>query len=73
MIHPLFRNISRLFALLFKNGNNNPTRDSFDKYYLPLVKIKYFNVLIDNKQFFDQPVQNTHEKHEKLFEMARNN
>ena len=26
-------------------------RDSFDKYYTPLVEIKYFNILIDNKPF----------------------
>ena len=30
---------------------------SFDKYYMPLVEIKYFDALIDNKPFFDQPVK----------------
>ena len=25
--------------LSFKNGNNNPTRNYFDKYYMPLVGI----------------------------------
>ena len=39
MIDPTFRNITRLFVLSFKNGNDDPT-DSFDKYYMPLVKIK---------------------------------
>ena len=24
-------------------------RDCFDKYYIPIVEIKYFNALIDNK------------------------
>ena len=32
-----FKNINRLFALSLKNGNIDPTRDSFDKYYMPLV------------------------------------
>ena len=27
-------------------------RDSFDEYYMPLIEIKDFNALIDNKQFF---------------------
>ena len=27
-----FRKINRLFVLSFKNGNDDPTRDSFDQY-----------------------------------------
>ena len=38
LIDPTFRNINRLFVLSFKNGNNNFTRDSFETYYMPLVK-----------------------------------
>ena len=36
---PAFTDINRLFLLLLKNGNNDPTKDSFDKYYMPLVDI----------------------------------
>ena len=36
-----FRN--RFFVLSLKNGNDNPTGDSFDKYYMSLVEIKDFN------------------------------
>ena len=57
LIDPTFRNINRLFVLLLKNGNNDPTRNSFDKYYMSLVEIRGFSVLIDNKSFFDQPVK----------------
>ena len=39
---------------------------------MPLVEIKYFNVLIDNDPFFDQPVENEQEAYEKLIEMSRN-
>ena len=31
----------------------DPTRNSFDEYYMSLVEIKDFNALIDNKLFFD--------------------
>ena len=54
MIDPTFRNINGLFFLLLKNGDNDPTRNYFDKYYKPLVEIKDFNALLDNKSFFDQ-------------------
>ena len=35
--------------------------DSFDDNYMPLVEIKGFNALIDNKPFFDWPVKNKQE------------
>ena len=53
MIDPTFRNINRLFVLSFKIGNDDSLRDSFDKYYIPSVKIKDFNALLENKPFFD--------------------
>ena len=53
LIDPTFRNINRLFVLSFKNGNDDPPRDPFDKYYMPLVEIKDFNTLIDNKFLYD--------------------
>ena len=45
---------------------------SYSEYYLPEVKIKDFNVLIDRKPFFDQPVQNEEEAYEKIIEITRN-
>ena len=35
LIDPAFTNINRLLVLSFKNGNNNPSRNSYDKYYMP--------------------------------------
>ena len=72
LIDPNFRNINRLFVLLFKNGNDDPTRNSFDKYYMPLVEIKDFNALFDNKLFSDQPGKKKQETYEKRIEMSRN-
>ena len=40
MIDPTFRNINRLLVLSFKNGDNDPGRNSFDKYFMSLVKSK---------------------------------
>ena len=39
-------------------------RNSFDKYYMPLVEVKDFTALINNKPFFDQPLK-TNKKHMK--------
>ena len=69
MIDPTFRNINRLFVLSIKSGGNDPTKNYFDKNYLPLVEIKDFNALIDIKPFFDQTVKNKQEVYEKRQEM----
>ena len=61
-----------MFVLSFKNGIDDPTRNSFDNYYMSLVEIKDFIALIDNKLFFDQPVKNKQEACEKLIKMSRN-
>ena len=73
LVAPAFRSINRLFVLPFKNGNDDPTRNLFNEYFMPSVEIKDFNVLIDNKPFFDQPVKNQQETFKKLLEMPTNN
>ena len=67
MTDTTFKNINRLFVLSFKNGDDYPTGDYFDKYSMRLVEIKYFNALIDNKAFFDQPVKNKKKKNKKTY------
>ena len=46
-----------MFVHSFEIGNEDPTRDSFEKYYMAFVEIKDFNAWIENKSFFDQPVK----------------
>ena len=78
LIDPTFTNGNRLLVLSFQRiaGENNTTkdhRDSFSHYYVPNVRIKDCNVLIDGKSFFDLPVKNEEEAYEKIIEMSRNN
>ena len=37
LIDPTLRNINRLFLLSLKNDNDDPTRNSFEEYYMSLV------------------------------------
>ena len=61
-----------MFVLSSKNGSNDPTRNSFSKYYMPSVEIKDFNSLIDNKPFFiSQQKKKKQEAYEKLIEMSK--
>ena len=70
LIHPTFTNVNTLFVLSFGNEND---RVSFSKYYLPKVKVKIFDVLIDGKPFFEIPVKNKKEAYEAIIEMSKNN
>ena len=72
MIDPTSRNINRLFVLLLEDDDNDPTIDSFGKYYMPLVEIKDFSTLIDNKAYFDKTMRNKEKTYEKLVELSRN-
>ena len=58
-----------MLAFSFKYNDNVPTRNSFDKYYMSLLKITKINALIDNKPFFDEPIKNKQEACGKLIEM----
>ena len=70
LIDPTFTKVNRLFVLSFENEED---RTSFSKYYVPKVEIKYFNVLIDGKRFFDVPVKNKEEAYEKILSIGKNN
>ena len=53
LINPSFQGVNRLFVLSFENEND---RTSHSNYYLPKVEIKDYNVMIDVKNLFDQPI-----------------
>ena len=50
-----FQRGNRHFVLSFENEDD---RKVHKRYYLPKVEIKDYNVMIDGKNFFDQPVKN---------------
>ena len=54
MIDPSFQGVNRLLVLLFENKND---RTVHTKYYLPTEEMKDYNVMIDGKNVFDQPVK----------------
>ena len=53
LIDPSFQGVNRLFVLSFKNDVG---RESHKQHYIPTVEIKDYNLMIDGKNFFDQPI-----------------
>ena len=55
LIEPSFQGVNRLFVLAFENDNHTTIHD---RYYLPNVEIKDYNIMINGENFFDQPIKN---------------
>ena len=77
LIDPTFSKLNRLFVLSFKNEEDktitNAVTKSFSEYFTPSVEIKDFNVLINEKSFFDTSIKHKEESYEQIIEMGRNN
>ena len=54
LIDPSFQGVNILFVLLFENEVDRKVHTG---YYLPKVEIKDYIVMIDAKNFFEQPVK----------------
>ena len=67
LIDPSFQGINRLFVLAFENDDQ---RTSNKRYYIPNVEIKDYNVMIDGKNFFDQPIKNNKVTYENIRKVA---
>ena len=63
LINPSFQGVSRLFVLSFENEND---RTSHLTYHLPKVEIKDYNVMIDGRDFFDQPINSMNKTYENI-------
>ena len=67
LINPSFQGVNRLFVLSFENEDD---RTSHSTYYLPKVEIKDYNVMIDGKNFFDQPINSMTKTYENIRKIA---
>ena len=62
-----------MFVLAFgntNNGDNNAERDIDRKYFLPRADITNYNVLIDGKNFHDQPISDQVKKYDEIRKIA---
>ena len=67
MIDPSFQWVNRLFVLLFENETDGEVHT---KYYLPTEEIKDFNVVIDGRNLFDQPIKNDFKTYDNIRKIA---
>ena len=66
-MNPSFQGVNRLFVLSFENENDITSHST---YYLPKVEIKDYNVMIDGRNFFDQPINSMAKTYEHIRKIA---
>ena len=52
--------------MAYLRGGNNLDRNSRRKYYLPRSKLSKYNVIIDGRNFYDNPIESNIEKYREL-------
>ena len=67
LINPSFQGVNILFVLSFENETD---RTLHSTYYLPKTEIKDYNVMIDDKNFFDQPINSMTKAYENIRKIA---
>ena len=53
MLDASYQGVKRLFVLAYNNDANRVTVDSHQRYFLPRIKIKNYNIEIDGRNFCD--------------------
>ena len=65
-LDPSFQCVNRLFVMAYSRADDQPNRNSQQKYYLPRIDLKRYNVIIDELNFYDNPIESDLEKYREL-------
>ena len=62
-LDPSFQGVNRLFIMAYSREAGQPDRNSQQKYHLPRIGFKKYNVIIDGRNFYDNPIESDIEKY----------
>ena len=65
-LDPSFQSVNILFVMAYTRANGQPTRNGQQKYYLPRIDLEKYNVIIDGRNFYDNPIESDIEKYREL-------
>ena len=65
-LDPSFQGVNRLFVMAYNRVDGQPTRNGERKYYLPRISLNKYNVIIDGRNFYDNPTESDIEKYREL-------
>ena len=63
-----YQGVKRLFVFAYDNmeGNNQVSIDSSKKYFLPRAEIENYNIEIDRRNFYDQPISDSIKQYDEI-------
>ena len=66
-LNPSFQGVNRLFVMAYDRAAANfATRNGQRKYYLPGIDLNKYNVIIDGRNFYYNPIESDTEKYREL-------
>ena len=65
-LDPSFQGVNRLFVMAYNRANGQPIKNGQQKYYLPRIDLEKYNVIIDGRNFYDNPIESDIEKYREL-------
>ena len=64
-----FQGVNRLFVTAYNRVDGQPTRNGQQKYYSPRIDLEKYNVIIDGRNFYDNPIESDIEKYRELIKV----
>ena len=61
-----FQGVNRLFVTAYNRVDGQLNTDDQRKYYLPRIDLNKYNVIIDGRNFYDNPIERDIEKYREL-------
>ena len=58
--------VNKLFVLAYAHGDNATNENSYDKYFLPRLKIDNYNIEIDGRNFYDQSINDLIKQYDEI-------
>ena len=58
--------VNRLFVLVYSNEDAASKKFKAKRYYLPKAIISYYNIIINGKIFYDQPIDSDIKRYEQI-------
>ena len=72
MLDSSWQGVKRLFIFIYNNkeGDSKVSVDSFKKYFLPRFKNENYNIKIDDRNFYDQPINDSIKQYDEVRKMT---
>ena len=74
MLDSSCQGVKRLFVLAYDNtagADGQVSVDSYKKYFLPRIKIENYNIEIDGRNFYDQPINDSIKQYDEIRKISK--